>query len=333
LSANQIQDLESFDKARKQGGMIQIREVLAAVAPPKASGGGAQAVADQASSLIEASRPGQALALLDPEIKRHPDPGLLALAGVAAWRGDDPQRALELWRRSLKLQPNEQVQSLVQQVERETQSDHSNQRILGTHVLLRYEGTSISVDTAREMVAVIDQEYGRISAQLGCNTNERIVTIAQSQDAYKKTTAAAEWSAGQYDGRIHVPVFDKGTLDANTRQTLAHETAHACLSMIGRWPAWLHEGIAQYISGRTLPQTDRDAITQLARAHEVPSLSKLAGDWSSMDAVKARLAYNVALRAVEIFNQDFGAFGLRNLLKNPDKLPYYAAEIDKRMGL
>lgn len=333
LSGDQIEDLESFDKARKSGGVIAIREVLEAVAPVKGNTPGAAAVADQASKLIESNRPGQALALLEPEIRRHPDPGLLAWAGVAAWRGDDPQRALEFWKHSLKLQPNDQVQSLIQQVERETQSDRSNQRILGTHILLRYEGTAISVETAREMAAVLDHEFSRISAELGCAQSERIVTIAQSMDSYKKTTAAAEWSAGQFDGRIHVPVFDKGSLDANTRRTLAHETAHACLSMIGRWPAWLHEGVAQYISGKTLPAQEREVIAQLARAHKVPSLAKLDGDWSGFDAVNARLAYNVALRAVEIFKADFGAFGLRNLLKNPDRLPYYAAEIDKRMGL
>lgn len=333
LSGDQIQGLESFDSARKAGGVIQIREVLAAIAPPKHNGSGIQALADQASGLIESSRPGQALALLDPEIKKRPEPGLLALAGVAAWRGDDPQRALDLWRQSLKMQPNDQIKALIQQVERETQSDKSNQRILGTRILLRYDGTSISVETAREMAAVLDQEFSRISTELGCTTTERIVTIAQSQESYRKGTAAAEWSAGQYDGRIHVPLFDKGSLDANTRQTLAHETAHACLSMIGKWPSWLHEGIAQYISGRTLQPNERDTISQLARAHKVPSLAKLDGDWSGFDAVNARLAYTVALRAVEIFNQDFGAFGLRNLLKNPDKLPYYATEVEKRFGL
>jgi hypothetical protein len=45
------------------------------------------------------------------------------------------------------------------------------------------------------------------------------------------------------------------------------------------------------------------------------------------------MAYGVALRAVEIFNQDFGGYGLRNLLRNPDKLAGYAVELDKRLGL
>jgi hypothetical protein len=316
--------------------VLGTREVLAAVAPPAAaslrpSAGGN--LAERASYLIESSQPAQALALLEPELKKRSDPGLLALAGAAAWRADDPQHALELWRRSLAIQPNPQVQELYDRVERETKGDQSNQRLVGTRVLLRYEGTAISIETAREMAGVVDQEFARISAQLGCTTQERIVTIAQSRDAYKKTTAAAEWSAGQYDGRIRVPVFDRGSLDADTRRTLSHETTHACLSMLGRWPAWLQEGVAQYMSGQVLSADDRDQLTAMAKAKKLPSLTRLGGDWSGLDTSSARVAYSLALRAVEIFNQDFGAYGLRNLLRNPEKLPSYTAELDKRLGL
>jgi len=34
-----------------------------------------------------------------------------------------------------------------------------------------------------------------------------------------------------------------------TRQVFAHELVHACLANIGSWPAWLHEGLAQKLSG------------------------------------------------------------------------------------
>jgi hypothetical protein len=339
LSADAILGLETFDAARKRGSAVEIREVLAAVVAPviNREGKAGNSLAEQAAGLIESSQPGRALAMLEPELKKRSDPGLLALAGAAAWRADDPQRALDLWKKSLAIQPNAQVQALYERVERETQGDRSQQRIYGTRVLLRYEGTAISQATAREMAAVVDQEFARISAQLGCSTQERIVTIAQSREAYQKTTAAAEWSAGQYDGRIRLPVFDPGSnggsLDDNTRRTLAHETTHACLTMLGRWPAWLQEGVAQYMSGQTLPPAERDKIAALARSGQLPSLAKLDGDWSGLSTANARVAYAVALRAVEIFQQDFSAYGLRNLLRNPEQLPKYAAEIDKRLGL
>ncbi len=334
LAASSIADLSSFESARKQAVTPATHEVLAAVSVPATSAlKTGSSIGDRAASLIEASQPAQALALLEPELKKRSDPGLLALAGAAAWRADEPQRALELWKKSLAIQPNPQVQDLYDRVERETKGDQSSQRLVGTRVLLRYEGTAISVETAREMAQVVDQEFARISAQLGCTTQERIVTIAQSRDAYKKTTAAAEWSAGQYDGRIRVPVFDRGSLDPDTRRTLSHETTHACLSMLGRWPAWLQEGVAQYMSGQTLSAGDREQIATLAKAKQLPSLTKLGGDWSGLDSSSARMAYGIALRAVEIFNQDFGGYGLRNLLRNPEKLASYTSELDRRLGL
>ena len=64
---------------------------------------------------------------------------------------------------------------------------------------MRYEAGAIGADTAREIVAVLDREFARISSELGCVAEERIVAIAQSPEAYRKTTDAAEWSGGQFE--------------------------------------------------------------------------------------------------------------------------------------
>lgn len=203
--------------------------------------------------------------------------------------------------------------------------------VVGMRVLLRYDRAAVSVETAREMAGVVDRELARISAQLGCSTRERIVTIAHGKDAYR-SAGTPEWSGGAFDGRIHVPVFDSRLLDDNLRRTLAHETVHACLAMLGRWPAWVHEGIAQHVSGETLTPAGHDRIAALVRTGKLPPLAKLSGDWSGLNAETARLAYEIALCAIEIFNRDFGIVGLRNLLRDPSKLPYYTAEIDRRLA-
>jgi len=44
---------------------------------------------------------------------------------------------------------------------------------------------------------------------------------------YRKSTDAAEWSGGQFDGKIRVPVFDPQVLDRGMLRSLAHETTHA----------------------------------------------------------------------------------------------------------
>jgi hypothetical protein len=330
ISPELLDQLDEFDNARRQAAPVGTREVMSAVRPRASLSSGS--VAEQAAALMEASQPAQALALLEPELKKGEDADLLALAGAAAWRADDVRRALDYWGRSLTLKPNAQLAALYKNVEREAAGDQSNQRLVGSRVLLRYEGTSISPETAREMAAVVDQEFSRISAELGCYTRERIVAIAQSREAYQKTTGAAEWSGGQYDGRIRVPVFDKGSLDPATRRALAHETAHACLALLGSWPSWLHEGVAQHVSGDKLLPAMRSQISEMAKQKQIPSLDKLAGGWGGMDSRTAGVAYAIALRAVEIFQQDMGGYGLRNLFRNPEKLPQITAELDRRLA-
>ena len=74
-----------------------------------------------------------------------------------------------------------------------------------------------------------------------------------------------EWSGGEFDGRIHIPVLDKGSLDPQVRQTLAHESVHACMAQLGQFPTWLAEGVAQKLSGAELSPATRATIDQMAK--------------------------------------------------------------------
>lgn len=336
LPQQALNGTDAFDAARKQGGRISASRApespVAPAALPQPSPSAAPQIRE-AMRLMETGQAGRALQILEAELKIRRDPELLALAGAAAWRADEAERALQYWERSLELYPNPKVEALYKQVLQETRSDQSNSRMVGTKVLLRYEGLTISADTAREMVRVVDQAYARISSILGCAAEERVIAIAQSREAYMETTGAAEWSGGQFDGRIRVPVFDRGGLDEQTRRVLAHETVHACLAMLGHWPSWLHEGIAQRLSGETLAPAVRQTIEQLARENKLPRLEKLGESWSRLVADQAAIAYALALRAIEIFEQEMSAIGYRNLMKNPERLPQITAELNKRLGL
>jgi len=339
LPASAISETEDFDKARSQAVWMDtplivntIRE-SAALPSLRASGGASSAVAQKAADLITSSRPQKALEVLEPELKIHRDPGLLALAGVAAWRSDDPHLALQYLRASLDIAPAPEVEKLYRQVERESKGDQSNERLYGLRVLLRYESAVVPTETARQMTTVLDQEFIRISQQLGCSAEERVVAIVQSRDAYRKSTDSAEWAGGQFDGRIRVPVFDPKVLDRGMLKVLAHETAHACLTMLGRWPAWFQEGIAQKFSGDSLTAAQLKQVTSWVREGKVPRLSNLRQDWSRLDAQHAALAYALSLAAVELLWQDSGDDGVRNLLRNPDRLPQVTADLDRKLGL
>jgi hypothetical protein len=289
--------------------------------------------AADAARLIESSQPAKALELLQAELRKKKDPSLLTLAGIAAWRSDDSRLALEYWRGALDLEPNPALENLIHRVERETKGDQSTEKLIGMRVVLRYESGTVPVETARQMLGALDEEYARIAAQLGCHPEERVTAIVQSREAYRKTTDAAEWNGGQYDGRIRVPVAAGQGVDAALRRTLAHETTHACLSMLGRWPAWLQEGLAQKLSGDTLTPAMLARIAAMSAGKKLPKLENLGQDWSRLDTNHALVAYALSLAAVEMFYKDYAQYGIGNLMRNPERLAQITAELDKRLGL
>lgn len=293
---------------------------------------------DRAAQLLEANQPAQALELLEPAAKRHQnDPNVLLLTGLAAYRSDQLRTALDYWKQSLDLAPNEALARVYQRVSREEESDRGDEKLLGLHIALRYEDRALPPDTARAALAALDEDYVEIAGQLGCSSQERIIAIVQSRDTYLRSTGAAEWSGGQYDGRIHISWTEGSQLGPQTRRALAHELVHACLTSVPSgstpWPAWLQEGLAQKLSGDTLSASTRDQLRQLAQAHRLPRLEDLRQDWSRLSIENARLAYSLALAAADALYQNYAAYGIRNILNNPENLPRVTADLDRALGL
>jgi len=293
---------------------------------------------ERASQLLAANQPAQALELLEPAVKRHRnDPNVLLLTGLAAYRSDQLRAALDYWKQSLDLAPNDTLSRVYERVRREAEADHSGEKLLGMHIALRYEGEALPSDTARAILSTLDEDYSRIAGQLGCSSDERIVAIVQSRDAYLRGTGAAEWSGGEYDGRIHIAWTEGKQVGPQMRRALAHELVHACLTSIpsggAPWPAWLQEGLAQKLSGDQLTAASRDQLHQLAAARQIPRLEDLHQDWSQLSIENARLAYNLALAAADALYDNYSSSGIRNVVNNPQNLPQITAALDKKLGL
>ncbi|HLK17574.1 MAG TPA: hypothetical protein VKT81_01425 [Bryobacteraceae bacterium] len=292
----------------------------------------------RAGQMLEANQPTRALEILEPMLKRDPkNADLLLLAGVAAYRADQARVALDYWKQSLDLRPNDSLSRVYDKVRRESEADRSGDKIYGLHVALRYEGQTLPAETARAVVATLDDEFSRVSSLLGCWADERIVAIVQSRDAYLRSTGAAEWSGGQYDGRIHISWMDGTDVSREMRRRLAHELVHACLTNLsaGRTPApaWLQEGLAQKLSGDTLSVAARDHLRELAEAHQIPRLEDLRQNWSRMSTENARIAYNLALAAADALYDNYSSYGIRNVVGNPQVLQQVTADLDKKLGL
>ena len=284
---------------------------------------------NRAGQLLNLSQPSQALDLLRPALDRHPrDPGLLLLAGLAAYRSDQLGEALGFWKQSLDLAPNDALSAMVENAKREAAADHSSDRLLGIHIALRYDANALSLDTAHSILEMLEADYSRISTQLGCSSGERVIAIVQSREQYMRGTNAAEWSGGHFDGRIHIAWTGPGI-----ERALAHELVHACLMSIpsgsSPWPIWLQEGLAQKFSGEVLSLSIREQLLQRARVGGIPRLENLGQDWFSMSQQDAVAAYNISLAAVD----QIYPHGIREILAHPEALPALTTDLDAQFGL
>jgi tetratricopeptide (TPR) repeat protein len=340
VPATALTGLERYEQERASSGSAETLRALNPVVSEtkKAVAKTGDPALDRAQQLLEANQPAQALEQLQIAIRRHPqDPNVLVLAGLASYRSDHLHEALDYWKQALAIAPDERLAAIFERVKREADSDHSGDKLFGVHIALRYEGEALPADTARSVLAILDEDYSRIAAQLGCTSDERIVAIVQSREAYLRSTGAAEWSGGQYDGRIHIAWTDGSQVGAQSQRALAHELVHACLTNIPSgstpWPAWLQEGLAQKLSGDTLPDPVRQQLRQLAETHAIPKLENLQQNWSRMNTQNARAAYSLALAAADALYDNYASYGIRNILTNPATLPRITADLDAKLGL
>jgi hypothetical protein len=255
--------------------------------------------------------------------------GLVARA-LEAYKADRVVEAAGLLKDALAQRPDANVQRLLDKIQQELNADKTGEPLHSPRFVFRFDPAVMPRETARALLGVLEQEYTRISFELGCRTDNKVAVIVQSRDDYMKATGAAEWSGGQFDGRIRVALMEKEVGGPLTRRTLAHEVVHACLAAMGSYPAWLHEGLAQKLSGETLSEPRRAAIRVGAKADGIPKLANLSAGWSRMSSGNAALAYATSLYAVELYYQHHAAFGIQNLLRNPDQLERVMMDLDAR---
>src|SRR5260370_17570598 len=158
LPASALTGVDQFDKDHASAPSVDTSQALKPVEAEtkKLVARAVDPTLGRAANLIEANQPALALATLEPTLKRYPNNAdVLLLAGLAAYRADQLRTALDYWKQSLEVAPNEALSRLYNKVLREKQNDRSADKIYGLHFELPYEGQTLPVDTARAIAATL----------------------------------------------------------------------------------------------------------------------------------------------------------------------------------
>jgi tetratricopeptide (TPR) repeat protein len=195
-------------------------------------------------------------------------------------------------------------------IKREDEVHHTFEERRYDRFRVMFEGRA-EESLAAQATAIFDSAFFRIGNTLGEYPASTIVAVLYTEKQFRDITHAPEWSDGQYDGRIRIPVAGAAQKPELFERVLTHELTHAVVAGIAPRgvPAWLHEGLAQYFDGSD-PEAARRRLKAIGRS--VP-LERLEGGFGGLNALDARIAYDESLLAVSVMAER-PAFGWTRLL-------------------
>jgi tetratricopeptide (TPR) repeat protein len=233
------------------------------------------------------------------------------LLGQIAYDEGDPDLAIYTYEKALRHAPGDA--ELTQQLEawrRDATVHRTFEDRKYDRFRVMFEGRE-EASLATRATAIFDSAFYRIGQKLGEFPTKTIVAVLYTEKQFRDITHAPEWSGGQYDGRIRVPVAGAAQSPEAFERVQTHELTHAIIAGIVRrgMPTWLNEGLAQYFDGSDPAAAKR----RLAQAGRTIPLKRLEAGFSRMSGADAQVAYDESLLAVGVLF-DRPGFGWIRLL-------------------
>ncbi|HEY7172073.1 MAG TPA: tetratricopeptide repeat protein [Vicinamibacterales bacterium] len=260
----------------------------------------------------EQGKPKEAIARLRQAIERNPRlVDASRLLGVIAYDQGDLALAIKTYENALKYAPQNRAMHDQLDAWRAEQSVHSGfEERRSDRFRVMFEGRAEEA-LAADATAILSSAFWRIGETLGAYPSDTVVAILYTEKQFRDITRAPDWSGGQYDGRIRIPVAGAAQQPALFQRVLTHELTHAILAHVAPRgvPSWLNEGLAQYFDG-TSPDQARRRLKASPRRLPLASLER---GFDHLNAADAQMAYDESLLAVGLILERPG-FGWTRLL-------------------
>jgi tetratricopeptide (TPR) repeat protein len=257
-----------------------------------------------------------ALEYLQRARKAAPDSAEVAkLTGWAYYGLNRLAPAVEEWKRSETLQPDDDVAAALAKAERDLEAEREFREDGSEHFMLKYDGAS-APQLAVAILRQLEDDFQSISATLNYAPSERIGVLLYTDQAFADITHAPSWAGAINDGRIRIPVQGLTSVTPALSQALRHELTHSLVGgkTRGRCPVWLQEGVAQWLDGSQITPGAAAKLLALYDRHEDPSLRLLEGPWMNFSSDLVTTAYGWSLAIVEALANAGGSSDIEHLL-------------------
>jgi tetratricopeptide (TPR) repeat protein len=221
------------------------------------------------------------------------------LMGWAYYGANKTGRAIDAWKRAVKIRPDPDVVEALHKAERDQALESSYREGETTHFDLKYYGGA-APQLARGILAALENDYDDLQSQLDYTPPEPIGVILYTGRAFQDITRAPSWVGALNDGRIRIPVQGLTSVTPDLARELKHELTHSFVGQKSRYraPTWLQEGIAQWMEG-SRSTANAAYLVDAAQKGTLPSLDSLDGSWIGYSGESASVAYAWSLAVVE----------------------------------
>lgn len=271
------------------------------------------------------------------------------LLGELEYQRQRLKEARAAWTKALKLDPNlTDAKSRLDQLTNELPVEGDFDKISQAYFDIRY-AEGLTRETGLDIRDMLLKARRSVGSQLAYWPTHKLVVLVYSAEQFRRLRQdTPDWVAGQYDGKIRVPLpgaqFDQETV----RRTIFHEYTHALLHDLthGRLSTWFNEGLAEQIAwdGQARPWT---ALREAVQQNRVIPWAELSSKFSmALPAEQVSLAYEEAHSILAYLVDRYGMWRIRRVLSAVDggtaleealaaelrvKLPKIEAEWRKRL--
>jgi len=243
----------------------------------------------------ERGEPGEALRAYARAAELDPgDGGTRVLMGNAAYQLDDLEGAIDHWQSALRLEPDQQeVVSRLEKAERERGIEKNYRLLRSRHFRMRYDPAyDGGEEKAERMIDLLEEARRTVRDALGRTPTAPVSVVVYTPGDFRELMGAHHWTRGLYDGKIRLPFLAEGESEEDLRKLTVHEYVHVVIYdwTEDRCPAWLNEGLAQFIAGEWTPDRERRLQMLMAEPSWLP-LSELEASFLRLPESAVENAY------------------------------------------
>ena len=275
---------------------------------------------NQASEALKRYRPREAKVLVQQALQLTPEHvEAYSLLGEIEYGSQRLKEARAAWKKALELDPSRQeLAKRLEQVTQELPVESNLERLPQAYFDFRYAST-LESPVSYEIRDALLQARKVVGGDFALWPSYKLVVLLYSDEDFRALRKEKpEWVAGEFDGKIRVPVPEGEVNLAAMKTILFHEYTHALVHDLtgGQCPTWLNEGLAEYEGRRHMV----GALSTLTHAMENNGLvpwARLDDSFGlSLTAEQVRLAYEQSYSILRYLVERYGFWRIRRVLRD-----------------